>query len=109
MDRSMINIAAELLALSPLLETSRENDPKRAFENLGLFKDLSAVVNSSLGPVHVPAPPVTAAPVAAAAAPSAPPRYRPAPNPLHEALRARAAQRAAAFSSSRILKPKPLP
>ena len=107
MDRSMIDIAAELLALSPLLETSRENDPKRAFENLGLFKDLPAVVNSSLGPVHVPAPPMAKAPVAAA--PSAPPRYRPAPNPLHEALRARAAQRAAAFSSSRILKPKPLP
>ena len=106
MDRSMIDIAAELLALSPLLENSRESDPKRAFENLGLFKDLPAVVNSSLGPLHVPAP---APSVAASAAPSAPSRYRPAPNPLHEALRARAAQRAAAFSSSRILKPKPLP
>jgi len=108
-ERTMIELAADSLALSPLLETSRESDPKRMLESLGLFKNLNSAVTASL--VETPPPPAPTSPYSlpktrtqAASTPS----YRPV-NPLHEALRARAAARAAALPSSRVIKSKPLP
>ena len=123
MDRPMMDIAAELLSLSPLLESSREKDTKRVTDQLARFQELTTLVHSSLvEPVTVSGSAsgttsgtsaLPSAFLAKSSRTSGPTRTlgTPAPqraaNPLHEALRARAAQRLASFSSSRILRPKP--